>query len=100
MKTTIYLLSVAALVLAGCSLKWVSPDTYALRGLGEPRCPQTSSTGTAECVAQKKQYHEEYDALQKQRALSLKDALKDDMLCYKNPRPGEKACATTEPTGK
>jgi hypothetical protein len=100
MKITFYLLPVVALVLTGCSLKWVSPDAYALRGLGEPRCSQTSSTGVADCLAQKKQYNEEYDTLQKQRSVSLKELKEDDALCYKNPRPGEKACATTEPTGK
>lgn len=55
----------------------------------------------ANCPDQKKRYNEEYDTLQKEKSLSLKGALKDEApLCYKNPRPGEKPCATTEPTGK
>jgi hypothetical protein len=97
MKTTISLLTLIAAVLTGCSVN-------ELRSYGAQQCinlPNSSAQSRADCLNQNKKYYEEYDKVQKKEPLSLKGALKDDdAICYKNPRPGEKACATNETTGK
>jgi hypothetical protein len=104
MRSLLTLSAVAIMgVLSACTLKWTSPDVYSLRGLGEPKCQQTTSTDAmrSDCVAQIKRYHEEYDSMLNAKPVSLKGALtEDDALCYKNPSAGEKACATHVPTGK
>lgn len=83
--------------LLGCS-------TQQMRTLGESRCldlPGAQLGDRLDCTARNKRVFDEFEKTQKAEPLSLKEATPDiDPLCFKNPRAGEKACATTETTGK
>lgn len=83
MKTTIPLLALAAL-LAGCS------------DLSLSHCSGTAgSKERFDCEAKFKREFDTFNKTQKNESLTLKGASQDDALCYKNLRPGEKACANT-----
>jgi hypothetical protein len=84
-------------LLSGCS-------TEQMRAIGESRCldlPGAQLGDRLDCTTRNKRVFDEFEKTKtSEPASSKKVAPEADPLCYKNPRAGEKACATTETTGK